>query len=295
MRRNNNYYNGDEYHFRLGIFLANQKYVQEHNSNPNKLFKLEMNNLAVLTPSEYKLLLGFKPNLSQNRFKKLTTKTIRNDEVELDWRTKGAVNPIKDQGNCGACWAFSALQSCESAEFLKYNTLYSFSEQSLVDCVTTNYGCNGGSTGNAIKYIINFWKGKVMLEDDYPYKAARDYCLYDNTKAVGHITSYVEVESGSETDLAAKCAQYGPVSIGIDATKASFQLYSGGIYDEPHCNIFMIDHGVGLVGYGTEDNIAYWIVRNSWGTSWGENGYIRMIRGTNQCGEATFALVAISE
>lgn len=295
MRNTNNYYNGDEYHFRLGIFLSNQKYVQEHNSNPSKTFKLKMNKFAALTPSEYNLLLGFKPSIARNHIKKSTIKTVKNNDVELDWRTKGAVNPIKDQGNCGSCWAFSALQSCESAEFLKYNILYSLSEQSLVDCVTTNKGCNGGSPVDAFEYIINKWNGKVMLEDDYPYQAVRSYCLYDKAKAVGHFSSYIVVESGSETDLAAKCEQYGPVSIGIDATKASFQLYSSGIYDEPHCNIFMINHGVGLVGYGTEDDVAYWIVRNSWGTSWGEAGYIRMIRGTNQCGEATYATIAISE
>ena len=170
-----------------------------------------------------------------------------------------------------------------------------FSEQLLVDCVTTQNGCNGGFTPYAFDYILEHWNGKVMLDDDYPYTAVKGYCLYDTSKTIGHFTHYVEVESGSETDLAAKCAQYGPVSIGIDATKASFQLYSSGIYDEPHCNIFMIDHGVGLVGYGKEDDTAYWIVRNSWGTSWGENGYIRMIRGTNQCGEATYATCIISE
>lgn len=294
MRKTNNIYTGDEYHLRLGIFLANQKYVQEHNSNPCKTFKLEMNHLAALTPSEYRSLLGFNPKIFHNA-KRSSIKTIKNDAEELDWRTKGAVNPIKNQGNCGACWAFSAVLACEGAEFLKYNTLYSFSEQSLVDCVTADKGCNGGSPIDAYEYIINNCKGKLMLDSDYPYIEARSVCKFDKNKAIGHFTEVIEVKSGSETDLAAKCAQYGPVCIGIDATKASFQMYSSGIYDEPHCNIFMIDHGVGLVGYGSEGDIAYWIVRNSWGTSWGEEGYIRMIRGTNQCGEATYATCIVSE
>lgn len=295
MRRTKNFYTGDEYFVRFGIYLSNQKLVREHNTNPNNKFKLAMNHLSTLTPSEYQTMLGFKPLAAGNLKHAQKIPTMRRNEDEVDWRTKGAVNPVKNQGSCGSCWAFSAIQNCESAEFLTYNTLYTFSEQLLVDCDTTDSGCHGGFPANAYEFILNHWGGKVMLDSDYPYKAVEGTCLYDKKKAIGHFTKYIQVKENDESDLAATCAQYGPVSIGIDASQYSFQLYSGGIYDEPHCNIFMLNHGVGLVGYGAEDGVQYWIVRNSWGETWGEEGYIRMIRGSNQCGEATFATCIISE
>lgn len=299
MRNTNNIFVGDEYHLRLGIFLSNQRYVLNHNSDRENTFKLKMNHLAALTPSEYKSLLAFKTDFSRN-LKKMQSKRVRPNAVEVDWRTKGAVNDIKDQGNCGSCWAFSAIQNCESAEFIKYNTLYRFSEQFLVDCDKSNNGCKGGLPYRSFNFIINECGGKVMLESDYPYEALANTCKYDESKAVGHFTHYIEVESGNEDELAATCEQYGPCSIGIDASHVSFQLYSSGIYDEHGCMPRFVNHGVGLVGYGSEEIHAnfiqkYWIIRNSWGPSWGESGYIRTLRGNNQCGEASYATCIISE
>ena len=297
MRNTNNFYTGEEYKLRLGIFLSNQQFVREHNSNPSNTFKVSMNHLAALTPSEYKSLLGFNSNirtkLQRSPIQKINNKN--NNDEELDWRNKGAVNPIKNQGSCGSCWAFSAIQNCESSEFLKYNKLYQFSEQSLVDCVTADAGCNGGLPSDAFTYIIDECNGKVMLEDDYPYLGIDDTCKFDINKAIGHFTSYIEIKQGSESDLAEKCQNYGPLSIGIDASQISFQLYNGGIYNEQKCSSVFLDHGVGLVGYGSDDGVKYWIVRNSWGTGWGENGYIRIIRGSNKCGVATSATCILSE
>lgn len=258
-----------------------------------------MNQFAALTPSEYKSLLAFKPNYAHT-LKKMQAKANKLNEAKVDWRTKGAVNKIKDQGGCGSCWAFSAIQNCESAEFLKYNTLYRFSEQSLVDCDTSNNGCNGGLPYRAFNYILNECGGKVMLEDDYPYTGTDDSCQFDSSKAIGHFTRYIQVEEGNEDELAATCEEYGPCSIGIDASHASFQLYSSGIYDEHACMPKYVNHGVGLVGYGSEEVHAnfvqnYWIIRNSWGESWGESGYIRTLRGNNRCGEASFATCIVSE
>lgn len=294
MRNANKLYIGDEYHFRLGIFLSNLKYVHDHNSNPNKKFKLGMNHLSVLTQSEYYSLLGYK-SLNSGNLQKSTIKSSYKRSEEIDWRTKGAVTAIKNQGDCASCWAFSTIQNCESAEFLKYNVLYTFSEQSLVDCVTTCQGCEGGYPYLAFEHIINKCDGKVMLQSDYPYTATTETCKYDASKSFGHFTKYIRIESKNEEDLAAKCEQYGPISIGIDSHHLSFNLYSGGIYDEPECIPTFLNHGVGLVGYGSENEVAYWIVKNSFGTEWGESGYIRMIRGTNQCGEATEAVCIISE
>ena len=167
------------------------------------------------------------------------TSTITNvipsiNDVEFDWRTKGAFNLIKDQGTCGSCWVFSTIQCCKSAKFLKYNTFYRFSEQSLVDCITVDSGCDGGLPEEAFKYIINECNGK----DDYPYLAIDDTCKFNSNKAIGHFTHVVYVKQTNEDDLAEKCQNIGPDRIGIDASQNSFQLYSGGIYVEPDCSFF---------------------------------------------------------
>ncbi|KAH0794660.1 Clan CA, family C1, cathepsin L-like cysteine peptidase [Histomonas meleagridis] len=289
MRSTNQIYTGDEYQTRFGVWMANQRLVQEHNQAST--FKLSMNKFSAYTPSEYKSLLGFAPQIKASNGKKSNFKT----NGSLDWREKGAVNDIKDQASCGSCWAFSAIQGAEGAYFLKTGKLLSLSEQNLVDCVTTCYGCNGGLMTYAYDYVIKYQDGKFMLEDDYPYKAVQGTCKFDASKAVGSISSYVEVAEYDEEDLAAKVTNYGPTCIAIDASHFSFQLYSSGIYDESRCSSTSLDHGVGCVGYGTEGTTNYWIVRNSWGKSWGEDGYIRMVKDkNNQCGVASMACVPIA-
>jgi cathepsin L len=290
MREHGKLYTGDEYHMRLGVWLTNLRYVQEQNAV--RSFSVGMNSLADLTPSEYRGLLGFKIDLRARRVVQEVSKFKANDE--LDWRKKGVVNPIKDQGQCGSCWAFSAIQSIESADAIKTGKLLSFSESNLVDCVTKCSGCNGGSMVTAFQWIIEKQGGKLNLESDYPYHPVKGTCKFDASKGVGSISKYIGIKAGSEDDLAAKCAQYGPVAVAIDAGHNSFQLYTGGIYSEPDCFPLLLDHGVGCVGYGTEGATDFWIVKNSWGTKWGEAGYIRMIRKDNQCGIATMADVAIA-
>ena len=211
----------------------------------------------------------------------------------LDWRDKGAVTPPKDQDSCGSCWAFSTICGMEGAYYLHNGKLLSFSEANLVDCVDTCEGCNGGYMTNAFDYVIKHQDGQFMLEDDYPYMPVQRQCAFDKSKAVGHVSSYVVVVEGDENDLAMKCTEYGPVCVAIDASCWSFGFYKGGIYDEPLCSSTQLTHGVGCVGYGTESNVDYWIVKNSWGQLWGEHGYIRMVRKNNQCGIATMACVPI--
>ena len=212
----------------------------------------------------------------------------------LDWREKGAVTGVKDQGSCGSCWAFSTVCSIEGTWAAKHNELVSMSESNLVDCVDSCFGCSGGLMTSAFDYVIAKQGGRFNLESDYPYKPSQDRCRFSASKAVGSIRSYIEVSEGDEDELADKCAEYGPVCVAIDASQWSFQLYSGGIYDEPSCSPYNLDHGVCAVGYGTEGGQDYWIVRNSWGAAWGEAGYIRMIWKDNQCGIATMACVPIA-
>jgi len=287
MRETNNMFTGEEYKTRLGIWLSNKRLVQEHNKAKN--FLLSMNHLAHYTPAEYKAILGFKQNAQNSE---ASAPSNYKAPESLDWREKNVVNAIKDQGQCGSCWTFSTIQAMESQWAIKHQKLYSLSEQNLVDCVITCYGCNGGLMEPAYDYVIKYQKGKFMTEEDYPYTAKDGNCKFDASKGVTEVTGYIKIQSGSETDLAEKVAQYGPAAIAIDASHYSFQLYSSGIYDELACSSRSLDHAVGCVGYGAENGVKYWIVRNSWGTSWGEQGYIRMIKDkNNQCGEATKACI----
>ena len=290
MRETGNMFTGEEYQTRLGIWLQNKRLVQEHNA-ANLGFTVALNKLAHLTPAEYKSLLGFRMNKAE---RKAATKTTTKAATSVDWRDKGVVNAIKDQASCGSCWAFSTCQAQESIYAINYGKLQSLSEQNLVDCVTSCYGCNGGLMTSAYDYVVSRQSGKFMLEEDYPYTGVEGICQFDKSKGVTKVTGYRTVIAGSESDLATKIAQYGPAAIAIDASHWSFQLYSSGIYNEPSCSSQYLDHAVGCVGYGKEGLLSYWIIRNSWGTSWGENGYIRMIKDmNNQCGEATEACIPV--
>ncbi|KAK8888635.1 hypothetical protein M9Y10_033367 [Tritrichomonas musculus] len=289
MRSTNQFFTGDEYKLRLGIFLTNSRLVQQHNS-AHKKFTVKLNKFAAYTPSEYQALLGFRMILKRYRETRPSRKlSIAN----FDWREKGVVNNIKDQGQCGSCYAFSAIQAAESANAIATGELPSFSEQNIVDCATIVdfcYGCDGGQIYGAFDHLIKRQKGKFVLESDYPYLGVDGECQFDDLPHVGSISTYVNIIEGDENDLEAK-VQIGPVAVAIDASNWSFQLYNSGIYDEPNCISSKLDHGVGCVGYGSEDGTKYWIVRNSWGTSWGENGYIRMIWKDNQCGIASMACI----
>jgi len=290
MRNTNNIYAGEEYQLRLGVWMANKRLVQQHNA-AKKGFKVAMNKLAALTPAEYKQLLGHR---STGADKDIPVKVAHTNDADVDWREKGIVNAIKDQGQCGSCWAFSVIQAMESQWALKKGDLPSLSEQNLVDCCTSCSGCNGGDEYVSYDYVLANQDGKWETEDDYPYTAQTGSCKWDASKGCCKFSSYFRPTSMSKADedeLASGCAASGVVSIAIDASNWSFQMYSSGIYDEPACTTWL-DHAVGLVGYGTESGVDYWIVRNSWGEEWGEAGYIRMSRNkNNQCGIASDTII----
>ena len=209
----------------------------------------------------------------------------------LDWRTKGVVNSIKDQGNCGSCWAFSAVQTVESIDCISTGNLLSFSEQSLVDCSFACLACSGGNPYFAIDFIVESQDGKFNLESEYVYTATLGNCRFDEFQKVGSVSGYLTVAEGDEDDLAAKIESNGPASVSIDASSWSFQLYDGGIFEDKNCHSTTINHSIGCVGFGVEGETKYWIVRNSWGKSWGEEGYMRMIWENNMCGIASMASV----
>ena len=284
-------YTGDEYHLRLGIFLANARRVADFN-RAGKSFKVALNKFACLTPAEYRSLLGVRGASRLPSRVAPPARKVGDVPESIDWREKNAVNPVKDQGQCGSCWAFSAVSAQESAWFINKGVLQSLSESEIVDCCTSCSGCNGGWPTWAYTQKSEEQDGLFMLEDDYPYRPLVGMCMFDKAKGVQKVTGYVTIKYGSEDDLKEKVGTMGPASICIDASQWTFQTYAGGIYDEPMCSEEILDHAVVCVGYGSEGGLDFWIVRNSWGPSWGENGYIRMIRNKyNQCGEASEAIV----
>ena len=297
MRTYNIYYTSSEYHFRLGIFLTNLRYIQMFNRQKGITFRLGINRFSCYTQSEYKSLLGV--NVPSNLRKQLNNKgkeSKRNSEIpdSVDWRKSDVVTAVKDQANCGSCWAFSTIATSESAYAITTKTLISFSEQNLIDCCNDCSGCNGGWPQLALDFILKSQKGQFNTENDYPYKAVKGYCNYDSTKSVGQITEYISVTEANENDLKEKVAQYGVASVCISAGNSPFMSYSGGILDDLDCNEYAINHAVAVVGYGTENGTDYWIIKNSWGSDWGEEGYVRLIRNKrNQCGIASQAIVAI--
>ena len=188
----------------------------------------------------------------------------------IDWRDKSAVTSVKNQGDCGSCWSFSSTGAIEGAYAIKTGNLVNLSEQELINCVRFE-GCNGGEMEDAFKYVS---ENMLCKDNDIPYKAEDNKCSGCNDGIT--IDHCVEVPSGNETALKMAVSR-GPVSVAIEADTYTFQLYNGGIFDSEKCGT-NLDHGVLIVGYGEELGVQYWIVKNSWGTNWGENGYIRIKR-----------------
>jgi len=287
--------NYDDMHevFRRAIWEKNLQHIRQHNLESDMGqhgFTLGTNEYSDMSNDEFVAqMTGHMGNQTVRHGSLFMASQNLQVPSTMDWRDHGLVTPVKNQGQCGSCWAFSTTGSLEGQHKKKSGTLVSLSEQNLVDCSKNgNQGCNGGLMDYGFDYIKN--NGGIDTEQSYPYEAKDDVCRFKKADVGATVSGYVDVPSQDEDALMRASASIGPISVAIDASNYSFQLYRNGIYKEPACSPTQLDHGVLVVGYGTLDGEDYWLVKNSWGKSWGMDGYIMMARNlNNQCGVATQA------
>ncbi|XP_061885692.1 cathepsin K [Entelurus aequoreus] len=288
-------YNGlDEEGIRRAIWEKNMLMIQAHNQEAAlglHTYELGMNHLGDMTSEEVvDRMTGLQ--VPVNRERGFTMELDQQDyrlPKSVDYRKKGMVTPVKDQGSCGSCWAFSSAGALEGQLAKTTGQLRDLSPQNLVDCVTENSGCGGGYMTTAFKYVRD--NGGIDSEESYPYVGQQQTCRYNSSGTAAECRSFKEVPEGNEHALAVALYKVGPVSIGIDAAQGTFQFYQRGVYYDPNCNKDDINHAVLAVGFGvTPKGKKYWIVKNSWSEGWGKKGYVLMARNRgNLCGIANLA------
>ena len=279
----------DEFLARYEVFRRN---VMATFKEENSLYQTGITKFSDLTKQEFaKIYLNLNYDaMAMANFDPTIVKVSNAAPAAYDWRDYGRVSPVKDQGSCGSCWAFSTVANLEGLYYANKGVMKTFSEQMLVDCDTSDSGCNGGLMEYAFTWLKK--NGGIMTDTDYPYKGVKSTCRSDKTKYVDMtITGYKKLGSSwstwsavDEDEVKEFLYETGPLAIALNADP--LQTYSSGILDvtSTKCPTSGINHAVTLVGYGTENNVAYWIVKNSWGTSWGEKGYFRIRRGNGTCG-----------
>ena len=291
---------------RLSVWKTNMAYINKHNSDSDKHgFTLAMNRFGDLTDEEFNAIYnGYRPPPTKNPVASSPSATRlfvptpgfvpSNASMAVNWTEKGVVTPVKNQGDCGSCWAISAVGALEAQHRLSGGDLVSLSEQNLMDCSQgdpyDNMACLGGTMDKAFQYIIDN-KGVDTLAS-YPYLAQTEkQCRFDPAHIGATMTHYMDVPD-DELALAEACKEKGPISVAIDGAWISLRFYKSGVYYEPQCFTTKLNHGVLVVGYGTEADTGkeFYLVKNSWGTAWGMDGYFKMARNrNNNCGIASVA------
>lgn len=289
----------EEYAERLRAFAQTLRVLRAHDG----AHEVGLNKFSDWTEQQFAAYQTYKPSLKKHA-PSTHVKSKGALPTEVDWRKQGLVADVKDQKSCGSCWTFSAVASIEGAHAKRNGKLVTLSEQNLVDCVKKERlpleeedccdGCDGGLMDNAFDYIISKQKGGIDTEASYPYRGEDEKCTFEASSEGARIANWTDVPQGDELSLLDALATVGPVSVALDASRG-WQTYAGGVM-APRTFLGCssspdkADHGVAVVGYGTDPvGGDYWIVRNSWGSSWGEGGYMRLKRGVNACGIANHA------
>jgi C1A family cysteine protease len=268
-----------EYEHRLANFAMKHSFIQGHNAEESS-YKLGHNKFSDMTQEEYETFLTYKPK--QVQAEEFVGYDAGKVYGAVDFRNGSCLSPVQDQGQCGSCWAFSATASMETAYCQNHGALGKYSEQLLVDCVKLCFGCNGGNAALAWNYLKTHAE---MSESSYPYTAKDGTCQYSSSANTGVNATATNNVTPNDPTAMKSALDTTIMSVAIQANQLSFQLYSSGVFTNTNCGT-QLDHATNVVGWGTSGSMDYWIMRNSWGASWGESGYMRLeiVSGAGLCG-----------
>jgi len=285
-------YEREERKIRAQVFQQNYLAIEQHNGNQQRTWTMGVNEHADLTFDEFRasrLMTSQDCSATVTQTIDVNAKKFALPQM-VDWRERGGVSPVKNQGHCGSCWTFSTTGCLESAHLIHHQRAYNLSEQQLVDCAQDfdNHGCNGGLPSHAFEYI--HYIGGLEEEADYQYNAVEGLCEFDTRKTKGTVKEVFNITEGDEDQLTLAIAFFNPVSIAFEVVD-DFRFYKEGVYSSDTCKSGSMDvnHAVLAVGYGTcaKCGTPFYIVKNSWGAEWGDEGFFKIERGANMCGVAT--------
>jgi len=287
-RYNRSYIDQSEKLLRFSIFATNMKKAEVLNARPGTTWKAGVNQFSDMTPEEWKRSVGLMAPQECSATNRRSPVANGPVPTSMDWRKKNVITPVKDQGNCGSCWTFSTTGCLEAHHAIKTGKLVSLSEQNLVDCAQdfNNHGCNGGLPSQAFEYVL--YNGGLDTEEAYPYQGYDQDCQFTASGVGATVKDVFNITENDENGILTAVGTVGPVSIAYEVT-GDFQSYTSGVYQSDDCSSDpqSVNHAVLVVGYDTtSDGTNYWIIKNSWGESFGINGYFWMVRDKNMCGIA---------